>query len=146
MPACACMWWVVVAENLMEIKRHKLLLMLHETPPLSPPQQEGPGAVEQGEAPCKDGELAYPSVEGDGISGMKCRAPLKEVSGRKLFPYIALPPLTPHPSLSLPSPGVGRATMMPLCYIWKHLPLTHLPTQPMTLRFDSSSRSPCTLP
>lgn len=63
-------------ESLMEVKKQRLLLMLHPTDE----EGEGPSAVEVGVAtgaqPIDESEVA----EGEGdVIGMKCRAPLEEV-------------------------------------------------------------------
>lgn len=66
------------AENLMELKKHKLLLMLHEAPATCEGgQQQVPPSEEGGEQE----RLCQPSQdqEQDELVGMKCRVPLKEV-------------------------------------------------------------------
>lgn len=62
----------------MEVKKHKLLLMLDQTPATAIEAEVGGG-----DPPCDPPEgtgSAHTSTEGeDKIIGMKCRAPLKEV-------------------------------------------------------------------
>lgn len=67
-------------ENLLELKKQKLLLMLHKTPPPedddNAPKDKVKASVEAADAAVSAASLA--SKE-DGIVGTKCRAPLKEV-------------------------------------------------------------------
>ena len=62
-------------ESLVEVKKQKLLLMLHPTEEGEGPSEEV-GVATDGPPPADGGE----GESVDDVVGMKCRAPLKEVS------------------------------------------------------------------
>ena len=70
----------IVTESLVELKKQRLLLMLHPTE-----REEERGVADDGQQTSSKLEDAG-ETEGEGsgeIVGMKCRAPLKEVSAKR---------------------------------------------------------------
>lgn len=99
-------------ENLLELKKQKLLLMLHKT---SPPDDDHSSPNNKVKASAETAEAAVScATQEDGIVGMKCRAPLKESWGGESYhnAIILSVEATPPSSDDQPLPGDPQVRLL----------------------------------